>query len=64
MTLGVIIIATIAFGMGVDCPDVRQVIHWGTPEDAEMYVQGQVGMASFVVLYYAGILINATLPSK
>ena len=24
---------------GIDCPDVRQVIHWGVPEDAEMYVQ-------------------------
>ena len=34
-----VIIATIAFGMGVNCPDVRQVIHWGVPEDAEMYIQ-------------------------
>lgn len=34
-----VIIATIAFGMGVNCPDVRQVIHWGVPDDAEMYVQ-------------------------
>ena len=25
--------------MGIDCPDIRRVIHWGTPEDIEQYVQ-------------------------
>lgn len=40
-----IVIATIAFGMGINCPDIRQVIHWGVPQDAEEYVQesGWVG---------------------
>ena len=33
-----LVIATVAFGMGIVCPNVRQVIHWGVPEDAEMYV--------------------------
>lgn len=34
-----IVIATIAFGMGINCPDIRQIIHWGVPQDAEAYVQ-------------------------
>ena len=25
--------------MGIDCPNVHHVIHWGVPTDAEMYVQ-------------------------
>jgi len=28
-----IIIATTAFSIGVDCPDVSKVIHYGPPED-------------------------------
>ena len=34
-----IVIATIAFDMGINCPDIRQVIHWGVPQDAEAYIQ-------------------------
>ena len=34
-----VVIATVAFGMGTDCQDVRQIIHWGEPEDSEMYIQ-------------------------
>jgi len=34
-----IVIATIAFGMGLDCRDVHQIIHWGPSHDVESYVQ-------------------------
>ena len=39
-----VVAATIAFGMGVDCPDVRRIIHLGPTEDIENYVQ-QIGRA-------------------
>lgn len=35
-----LLIATTAFGMGVDCRDIRRIIHWGVPSDIEQYVQG------------------------
>jgi len=38
-------IATTAFGMGVDCPDIEKVINWGCPNTLEELVQetGQGG---------------------
>ena len=34
-----IVVATIAFGMGIKCPDLHQINHWGVPDDPEMYIQ-------------------------
>lgn len=51
-----IVIATTAFGMGVDCPDIRTVIHCGLPSNVEEYVQetgrcGRDGNPSRAILY-------------
>lgn len=53
-----IIIGTIAFGMGLDCPDVRQVLHWGAFNDIESYIQetgrcGRDGFTSNAVLFHS-----------
>lgn len=34
-----IVVTTIAFGMGLDCPNVHHVLHWGPSGDIEQYVQ-------------------------
>ena len=39
-----IIIATTAFGMGIDCPDITYIYHWGSPHSIEEYVQ-EIGRA-------------------
>ena len=58
-----VMVATTAFGMGIDKPEVRMVLHYDAPEHPESYFQemgraGRDGLPSIALCLYNGEDIN------
>lgn len=64
-----VVVATIAFGMGIDCAYIRQIIHVGPPDDVESYIQetGRAGrdnqrsLAALLLVKGATHVMEATM---
>ena len=55
-----VVVGTIAFGMGIDCPDDRQIVLIGLPDDAEGYIQetGHAGHDFAMINYNVNIFLR------
>ena len=62
-----LLLATPAFGMGVDCPDIRRVVHAGVPSTLEgieyVYLDYIISLSNkghnfFIVLWKMALLVE------
>jgi len=66
-----VLVATTAFGMGIDKPDIRRIVHYGCPKSLETYVQqtgraGRDGAPADCIMYWndCDFMTNARLMEK
>jgi len=65
-----LLIATVAFGIGINIPDIKYVIHWGAATSVDEYWQevgraGRNGQPAHAIMYATPIsLINADQAMK
>ena len=60
-----VVVTTTEFGMALDCPDLRRIIHWDPPSDTETYIKetglaGRDSLSCEAVLYYTGRDLRGT----
>ena len=63
------VLATVALGMGLDCPALRKVIHFGSPTTIEKYLQetgrtGRDGQPAVAIIYYNRMDIRSNRPGQ